>query len=95
MPSGDLLHGFRDTWQDDVVVSLADPGGVNEQRGAAGIVGGFGVLPFVAEDEGLLEIQMPLEGGFGEKAGFGFAAGTKIGGVMGADENIIEQENPA
>ena len=76
-------------------MDVADPGGRNEQGSAAGGACGFGVLPFIADDEGAIEIELPFESGFDEQAGFGLAAGAAVGFVVGAGEEIVEREQPA
>ena len=71
----------------------ADPGRFEQQRSAAGDAGGFGILPLVADDEGVIQIEMPFEPGFDQQAGFGFATGATIGLIVRADQDIIQSKS--
>jgi hypothetical protein len=86
----DLLDGGRDIVDEEIVMIVANPGGFDEDRGAAGDLGGLGVLPFVRNDKRLVQIERPFEGGLHEQSGLGFAAGVGFV-VVGADENVIDR----
>ncbi len=81
--------------EDEIVVAGTDPGGFEHHGGATDGAGGSGVLPFVADDEGMFEVNVPFEGGFGEQAGLGLAAGAIVGFVMRADEDVVERKAAA
>lgn len=81
-----------ETGENEIVVPVANPGGLEQQRGATQGPGGAGVLPFVADDEAAFEVEMPLKGGLGEQARLGFAAWAFIGFVVGTDQNVVERK---
>ena len=51
---------FVEGGEDEILVALADPGGLDEEGGGAGEVGGLSVLPFVADDAAAFEVEVPL-----------------------------------
>ena len=73
----------------------ADPVRFKEQRSATCNARGFGVLPFVTDDEGVIEVEMPFETGFDYQTRFGFATRATIGLVVWANENVVERESLA
>src|SRR5262249_12142712 len=54
---------------------------------------GFSVLPLVADDEGMVQVQMPFEGGLDEQAGTRFAAGAMVRFVVRANEEVIHRKS--
>ena len=87
----DLLDGGGDVVDEEIVMVVANPRGFDENRGATGDLCGFRILPFVRNDEGLVQIEGPLEGGLHEQAGLRFA--TRVGFVVvGADEHIVDRD---
>ena len=92
---GDLSRRLGQGGEHDVVMALANPRGGDQEGGATGVMGGFGVLPFVADDKATVQAEVPFEGGLGQQAGLGLAAGAKIGGVVRADQNVVEREDAA
>jgi len=73
----------------------AKPGRLKQHRGAAHGAGGFGILPFVAEDKGTTQIEVPFESRFGQQTRFGLAAWAMIGFVVRTNEDIIQGERGA
>lgn len=91
MEVDDFLDGGLDVVDEEIVMVVANPGGFDEDRGAAGDLGGFSVLPFVRNDKGLVQIEGPFEGGLHEQAGLGLAA--RVGFVVvGADEHVVDRD---
>jgi len=70
-----LVHNGFQVRQHEIVMHLANPRGLEEQRRAAGRPGCLGVLPLVADDKGAVEVKVPFEGRLDEQARVGFAAG--------------------
>src|SRR6185295_9120668 len=66
-----------------------------EERSTTSDTRGFGVLPFVTDDEGVIEVEMPFETGFDYQTWFGFATRATIGLVVWANENVVERESLA
>lgn len=95
LESEDFFGNGGQAGEDEIMGTGTDPGGFEEHGGATDGAGGFGVLPFITDDEGMFEVNMPFEGGFGEQAGLGLAAGAAVGFVMGADEDVIERKAAA
>lgn len=88
----DFLGDGGEVGEDEILVAFADPWGVEEDGDAAGVVGGLGVLPFVADNEAAVEVEVVLEGGFANETGEGFAAGAAVHLVVGAHEEVVEGE---
>ena len=62
------------------------PGRLDQHRGAARRPRCFGILPFVADDKRLLQVQMPLEAGFYQQARFcGFGTSRAADRVPGSE----------
>lgn len=91
----DFVDGLVEVGEDEVVVAVAVPGGAEEDGGGAGDMGGLGIGPFIADDEGSFEVEVPFEAGFDEESGLGFAAWAAVGFVVGADEDIVEGQSLA
>lgn len=91
----EFFDGEVEIGDEEVAMDAADPGGLDHDGGATGAAGGFGILPFVADDEGAVEVDVPFEAGFLDEAGLGFAAGAAIGFVMRADEDVIDGQGIA
>lgn len=73
-------------------MAFSKPGGFKENGNAAGIVGGFGVLPFLANNEAAVEVEIVFEFGFANEAGLGFAAGAIVHLVVRAHEDVVERK---
>jgi hypothetical protein len=86
----DLLDGGLEVLDEEIVMIIAIPWGFDQDGGASGDLGGLGILPFVRNDEGLVQIEGPLEGGFHEQTGLGFAAGMGFV-VVGADDDVVHR----
>src|ERR1700722_20450776 len=54
--------------------------------------GGAGVLPFIADDKRLFEIDAPLERGLSQQARFGLSARAVVSFFVGTNHNVIELE---
>ena len=90
-----FFHHFRQTGEDEIMMHRSDPGGLKQQRSAAHRPGGLGVLPFVADDKGTLEVQMPFKSGFGKQAGPWLPAGTSIDFTVRTHQNVVQWERCA
>src|SRR5579859_2900419 len=89
----DFADNRRETRQDEIMMPAAGPGRLQNHGGATDGARGLGVLPFVTDDEGVFQFDVPLEGGFHEQAGLRLAAGAAVGGVMRADKDVVEREH--
>src|SRR5258706_7353366 len=76
-------------------MDLPDPWRLDQQRSASGCAGRFRVLPFVADYVGVIQAQLPFEGGFDEQAGPRFAAWTMVCFVVRAEHDVIERKGAA
>jgi len=85
----DFCDGGFEIGEEEIAMDFAGPGRFEKKRGGAGDAGGFGVLPFVADDEGMIEIKVPFEARLDEETGLGFAAGTAIIFVVRTNENVV------
>ena len=88
----DFIHDGGQVRQQKVTMHRSVPWGLEEERGAACDSGGFGILPFVTDDKGMIEIQMPFESSLDEESWFGFAAGTTIVLVMGTNQQVVQRK---
>jgi len=97
--TGLKAHNLRDNGaeagKDKILVAVSDPRGLEQQGSATHGPGGPGVLPFVTDDKGAFQIQLPLECGFREQPRLGLPTGAFIGFIMGAHENVIQRETLA
>ena len=66
------------------------PWGLEQERGAARDSRSFGILPFVADDKRMIEVQMPFESGLDEESRFGLAAGATIVLVMRTNQQVVQ-----
>ena len=57
----DFLDNCRKAGEDKVAMDGADPVRFEEKRSATRDARSFGVLPFVADDERVIEVEMPFE----------------------------------
>src|SRR5262245_16450432 len=69
LQSQDLVHDRNQVRQNEIAMHLPDPGRFDHEGGAASGTSGFGILPFVADDERMIEAEMPLEGRFDQETG--------------------------
>ena len=76
-------------------MSGTNPGRMHHHRRAADIARGAGIRPFIADDEGVFQVDMMFESGFHEQAGLRLATGAIVVFVMGADKDVIERESLA
>ena len=91
----DLVRDCLEAGQNEIMMPVAYPGGLEQEGGGARRAGRFGVLPLVADHKAVIQAQAALEAGLDQQAGFGFAAGTAIGFIMGANEDVIERKDAA
>ena len=74
------------------MVSIADIWRLEQEGSAARCAGGFGILPFIADDEGMVQVEVPFEAGFDEQARLGFATGAIVRGVVRANHDVVERK---
>src|SRR5207247_9501946 len=85
-----LLHQVGQIREDEIVMPFANPGRLQQERGAADDVGGLNVLPFVTDDVGALEVEVPFERRFRQQARLRFAAGTSVRLVVGTHQDVVQ-----
>ena len=73
----------------------AKPGRGDHQGSATRLARGFGILPFVTDDKGAVQVHMPGERRLAQQANPRPAAWTTVGFVMRADENVIQWQDAA
>src|ERR1700733_9161456 len=87
-----FFNNRRKIGQKEIAMDISNPGRLKEQGRAAGNSSSFGVLPFVADDERVVEIEMPFETRFRQQTGFRFSAGAAIGLVVRAEKQVVERQ---
>jgi hypothetical protein len=88
-----FADGRGQVWEQEITMDRAYPGRFNQKGRTARDARRFGVLPFIADDKRMIQIEVPFETGFDEETGLGLAARAVIGFVMRANEDVIEGKN--
>src|SRR5580765_7345124 len=74
------------------MMDLAHERRLQEERRATRSAGSLGILPFVAYNKRLVQIEVPFKSGLDEQARPRFSAGAMVAFVMRADHDVIQRE---
>src|SRR6266699_101914 len=91
----DFFHDTAEIREYEIMMNLPHPRRFEEQRGAAGGSGRFGILPLIADDKGVVQVQVPLESRLDEQSRPRLAAGTMIVLVVRAHHDVVQRKGPA
>ena len=91
----DFVHRRIEVTHDQIMMSAPEPRRLDEHRGTANNVRRRGILPAMADDEGLAEGEMPLEARLVEESRARLAARAVILLLVRADENVVERKGGA